>query len=64
MIYPIGRQNFENLRNEGCVYVDKTALMLASSSISLSKTVCSSSSVMPHILWYAVSIIQERGVEN
>ena len=27
MIYPIGRQNFENLRNDGCVYVDKTALM-------------------------------------
>ncbi len=27
MIYPIGRQNFENLRNEGYVYVDKTALM-------------------------------------
>lgn len=27
MIYPIGRQNFENLRNEGFVYVDKTALM-------------------------------------
>lgn len=27
MIYPIGRQNFENLRNEGCVYVDKTALI-------------------------------------
>ena len=27
MIYPIGKQNFEKLRNEGCVYVDKTALM-------------------------------------
>ena len=27
MIYPIGRQNFENLRNEGFVYVDKTALI-------------------------------------
>ena len=27
MIYPIGRQNFENLRNEGYVYVDKTALI-------------------------------------
>ena len=27
MIYPIGRQNFENLRNDSCVYVDKTALM-------------------------------------
>ena len=27
MINPIGRQNFENLRNDGCVYVDKTALM-------------------------------------
>lgn len=27
MIYPIGKQNFENLRNEGYVYVDKTALM-------------------------------------
>lgn len=27
MIYPIGRQNFENLRNDGYVYVDKTALI-------------------------------------
>ena len=27
MIYPIGRQNFENLRNEGYVYVDKTPLI-------------------------------------
>ena len=27
MIYPIGKQNFEKLRNESCVYVDKTALM-------------------------------------
>ena len=27
MIYPIGKQNFEKLRNEGCVYVDKTDLM-------------------------------------
>ena len=27
MIYPIGKQNFENLRNEGFVYVDKTALI-------------------------------------
>lgn len=27
MIYPIGRQNFENLRNDGFVYVDKTALI-------------------------------------
>ena len=27
MLYPIGIQNFEKLRNEGCVYVDKTALM-------------------------------------
>ena len=27
MIYPIGKQNFEKLRNEGCVYVDKTAIM-------------------------------------
>ena len=27
MIYPIGKQNFENLRNEGCVYIDKTALI-------------------------------------
>lgn len=27
MIYPIGRQNFENLRNEGFIYVDKTALI-------------------------------------
>ena len=26
-IYPLGRQNFENLRNEGYVYVDKTALI-------------------------------------
>lgn len=27
MIYPIGKQNFEKLRNEGCVYVDKTAII-------------------------------------
>lgn len=27
MKYPIGKQNFENLRNEGCVYIDKTALI-------------------------------------
>ena len=27
MLYPIGIQNFEKLRKEGCVYVDKTALM-------------------------------------
>ena len=27
MLYPIGIQNFEKLRNDGCVYVDKTALM-------------------------------------
>ena len=27
MIYPIGKQNFENLRNEGYVYVDKTAII-------------------------------------
>ena len=27
MIYPIGIQNFEKLRNEGYVYVDKTALI-------------------------------------
>ncbi|MGM9789502.1 MAG: AAA family ATPase, partial [Candidatus Cryptobacteroides sp.] len=27
MLYPIGIQSFEKLRNEGCVYVDKTALM-------------------------------------
>ena len=27
MLYPIGIQNFEKLRNEGCVYVDKTARM-------------------------------------
>lgn len=27
MIYPIGKQNFENLRNEGFVYVDKSALI-------------------------------------
>ena len=27
MIYPIGKQNFEKLRNEGCVYVDKTAIL-------------------------------------
>ena len=27
MIYPIGKQNFENLRNEGYVYVDKSALI-------------------------------------
>ena len=27
MIYPLGKQNFENLRNEGFVYVDKTALI-------------------------------------
>ena len=27
MIYPIGKQNFENLRSEGFVYVDKTALI-------------------------------------
>lgn len=27
MIYPIGKQNFENLRNEGFVYVDKTDLI-------------------------------------
>lgn len=27
MKYPIGKQNFEKLRNEGCVYVDKTALI-------------------------------------
>ena len=27
MLYPIGIQSFEKLRKEGCVYVDKTALM-------------------------------------
>ena len=27
MIYPIGKQNFENLRNEGFVYIDKSALI-------------------------------------
>ncbi|MCD8296786.1 MAG: AAA family ATPase, partial [Prevotella sp.] len=27
MLYPIGIQNFEDLREEGCVYVDKTARM-------------------------------------
>ena len=27
MIYPIGKQNFEKLRNEECVYVDKTAII-------------------------------------
>ena len=27
MKYPIGIQNFESLRNEGYVYVDKTALI-------------------------------------
>ena len=27
MLYPIEIQNFEKLRNDGCVYVDKTALM-------------------------------------
>ena len=27
MLDPIGIQNFEKLRKEGCVYVDKTALM-------------------------------------
>ena len=26
-IYPIGIQNFEKIRKEGYVYVDKTALM-------------------------------------
>ena len=25
--YPIGIQNFEDLRNNDCVYIDKTALM-------------------------------------
>ena len=25
--YPIGIQNFEDLRNNNCVYIDKTALM-------------------------------------
>ncbi|MCM1176340.1 MAG: AAA family ATPase, partial [Bacteroides sp.] len=27
MLYPIGIQSFEKLRNDGYVYVDKTALM-------------------------------------
>ncbi|MCD8296420.1 MAG: AAA family ATPase, partial [Prevotella sp.] len=27
MLYPIGIQFFEDLREEGCVYVDKTARM-------------------------------------
>ncbi len=27
MKYPIGIQNFESLRNDGYVYVDKTALI-------------------------------------
>ena len=27
MIYPIGIQNFEKIRNDGYVYVDKTALI-------------------------------------
>jgi phosphoribosyl-AMP cyclohydrolase len=27
MIYPIGIQNFESMRNDGYVYVDKTALV-------------------------------------
>ena len=27
MIYPIGIQNFEKMRNDGYVYVDKTALI-------------------------------------
>ena len=27
MLYPIGIQNFEKLRNSGCVYVDKTSLI-------------------------------------
>ncbi len=25
--YPIGIQNFEDLRNNNCVYIDKTALI-------------------------------------
>lgn len=29
MKYPIGIQNFEKLRTEGYVYVDKTALLLS-----------------------------------
>ena len=27
MLYPIGIQNFENIRRDGYVYVDKTALI-------------------------------------
>ena len=29
--YPIGIQNFEDLRNNNCVYIDKTALILRGS---------------------------------
>ena len=33
--YPIGIQNFEDLRNNDCVYVDKTELIYSKSSPTL-----------------------------